>query len=104
MSGDALLEAIRAARRAKAKAGQDMQLLLAYAREHVTSRPYRLADLADAAGLSISGVRTGYSRADHRASRASQRSRWPPAHPAGRHEPARPQGASDRSRATITAA
>ena len=64
MSGDALLQAIRAARRAKAKAGHDMQLLLAYAREHVTSRPYRLADLADAAGLSISGVRTGYSRAD----------------------------------------
>ncbi len=27
-------------------------------------RPYRLADLADAAGMSISGVRTAYTKAD----------------------------------------
>ena len=72
MSGDALLEAIRTARQRKEKADQDMRLLLAYAREHVTPRPYRLADLADAAGMSISGVRTGYSQADiDQAARAS---------------------------------
>jgi hypothetical protein len=64
MSGDALLEAICAVRQRKEKADQDMRLLLAYAREHVTPRPYRLADLAKAAGMSISGVRTAYSRAD----------------------------------------
>jgi hypothetical protein len=64
MNGDALLEAIRAVRQRKEKADRDMRLLLAYAREHVTPRPYRLADLADAAGLSISGVRTVYSQAD----------------------------------------
>jgi AraC-like DNA-binding protein len=64
MSGDALLEAIRAVRQRKEKADRDMRLLLAYAREHVTPRPYRLADLAQAAGLSISGVRTAYSQAD----------------------------------------
>ena len=64
MNGDALLEAIRAVRQRKEKANQDMRLLLAYAREHVTPRPYRLADLAEAAGLSISGVRTAYGEAD----------------------------------------
>jgi hypothetical protein len=64
MSGDALLEAIRAVRQRKEQADQDMRLLLAYAREHVTPRPYRLADLAKAAGRSISGVRTAYTQAD----------------------------------------
>jgi hypothetical protein len=64
MSEDALLEAIRAVRQRKEKADLDMRLLLAYAREHVKPRPYRLADLAQAAGLSISGVRTAYSQAD----------------------------------------
>ena len=64
MSGDALLEAICAVRQRKERADQDMRLLLAYAREHITPRPYRLADLAQAAGMSISGVRTAYSQAD----------------------------------------
>ena len=64
MNGDVLLEAIRAVRQRKEKADQDMRLLLAYAREHVKTRPYRLADLAQAAGMSISGVRTVYSQAD----------------------------------------
>jgi AraC-like DNA-binding protein len=64
MSGDALLEAIRAVRQRKEKADRDMRLLLAYAREHVKPRPYRLADLAQAAGMSISGVRTAYRQAD----------------------------------------
>jgi AraC-like DNA-binding protein len=64
MSGDALLEALRTVRQRKEKADQDMRLLLAYAREHVTPRPYRLADLAQAAGMSISGVRTAYRQAD----------------------------------------
>ena len=64
MSGDALLEALRAVRLHKEKADQDMRLLLAYAREHVQPRPYRLADLAQATGMSISGVRTAYSQAD----------------------------------------
>jgi hypothetical protein len=64
MSGDALLEAIRAVRQRKEQADRDIRLLLAYAREHVIPRPYRLADLADAAGMSISGVRRAYSQAD----------------------------------------
>jgi hypothetical protein len=64
MSGDALLEALRTVRQRKERVDQDMRLLLAYAREHVTPRPYRLADLAQAASMSISGVRTAYSQAD----------------------------------------
>jgi hypothetical protein len=37
-----------------------MRLLIAYAREYIRPRPYRLEDLAVAAGMSISGVRTAY--------------------------------------------
>ncbi|WP_328438535.1 hypothetical protein OHA71_17865 [Streptomyces sp. NBC_00444] len=37
---------------------------LAYAREFTAPRPYSLASLAEAAGLSISGVRTAYTPAD----------------------------------------
>jgi hypothetical protein len=61
---DPLLEAISNARQRKEQANRDIRLLLAYAREHVTPRPYRLADLAEAAGMSISGVRVAYSQAD----------------------------------------
>jgi len=38
-----------------------MRLLIAYARNVVRPRPYRLGDLAHASGMSISGVRTAYS-------------------------------------------
>ncbi len=54
----------RSVRQRKEQADRDMRLLLAYAREHVTPRPYRLADLAEAAGMSISGVRSAYRQAD----------------------------------------
>ena len=65
MTGDdPLLSALEDAARRKQQASHDMRLLLAYAREHTRPRPYRLADLADAAGMSISGVRTAYSTAD----------------------------------------
>ena len=61
---DPLLAALADARKRKERANQQIRLLLAYAREHVQPRPYRLADLAEAAGMSISGVRTAYTRAD----------------------------------------
>ena len=64
MTGDALVSAVRNARLRKEQADRDLRLLIAYAREIVTPRPYRLADLAEAAGISISGVRTFYNRAD----------------------------------------
>ena len=61
---DPLLAALADAAQRKQRADHDMRLLLAYAREHVQPRPYRLADLADAAGMSISGIRTAYTQAD----------------------------------------
>jgi hypothetical protein len=64
MTDDALLAALADTRRRKDQAARDMRLLLAYAREIVTPRPYRLADLAEAAGLSISGIRTAYTASD----------------------------------------
>jgi hypothetical protein len=65
MTGDdPLLSALVDARERKQRANRDIRLLLAYAREHVQPRPYRLADLAHAAGMSISGVRTAYTQAD----------------------------------------
>jgi hypothetical protein len=64
MTADPLLAALASAAQRKQQASQDMRLLLAYAREVVTPRPYRLADLAQAAGISISGVRAAYTDAD----------------------------------------
>jgi hypothetical protein len=61
---DPLLAALSDARQRKERAVNDMRLLLAYAREHTQPRPYRLADLAQAAGMSISGIRTAYTKAD----------------------------------------
>ena len=59
---DPLLAALADAGQRKQRADHDIRLLLAYAREHVQPRPYRLADLAQAAGMSISGIRTAYTR------------------------------------------
>ena len=61
---DPLLAALADAAQRKQRAERDIRLLLAYAREHTQPRPYRLADLAQAAGKSISGIRTAYSTAD----------------------------------------
>ena len=63
-AADVLLVALADARQRKQQAAQDVRLLLAYAREFATPRPYRLADLAEAAGMSISGIRTAYTPAD----------------------------------------
>ncbi|MEV6601972.1 hypothetical protein AB0M36_34730 [Actinoplanes sp. NPDC051346] len=59
-----LLDHLADARRDRDRAAERIRLLLAYAREHVRPCPYRLADLADASGLSLSGVRTHYDRTD----------------------------------------
>ncbi len=40
-----------------------MRLLIAYGREFTRPRPYRLEDLARAADISISGIRTAYAEA-----------------------------------------
>ena len=46
--GDPVLAALRAARARRDQADRDIRILLAYARELATPRPYRLADLAAA--------------------------------------------------------
>ena len=61
---DPVLAALRAARDRRDQADRDIRILLAYARELATPRPYRLADLAEATGRSISGVRTAYTHHD----------------------------------------
>ena len=66
---DPVLAALRAARIRRDQADHDIRILLAYARELATPRPYRLADLAEATGKSISGIRTAYTPADVDAAR-----------------------------------
>jgi len=61
---DPLVFALIRARRAKEEAEQQIRELLAYGREFVQPRPYTLGDLAAAAGMSISGVRTAYGHRD----------------------------------------
>jgi hypothetical protein len=57
---DPLLHELRQARRRIEQAQQDIRTLIALAREFTRPRPYTLTDLADAAGMSVSGVRTAY--------------------------------------------
>jgi hypothetical protein len=57
---DPVLVEISTQRERMLQAERTMRLLIAYAREYVRPRPYRLEDLAVAAGMSISGVRTAY--------------------------------------------
>lgn len=57
---DPLLAEIAHARAAMLEAEKRMRLLIAYGREFIDPRPYKLDDLARAAGMSISGVRTAY--------------------------------------------
>jgi hypothetical protein len=64
MTDDAVLAALADARRRKDQADRDIRLLLAYAREIAAPRPYRLADLAQATGVSISGIRVAYAESD----------------------------------------
>jgi hypothetical protein len=64
LGDDPVLAALRAARARRDQADRDIRILLAYARELAAPRPYRLADLAEATGRSLSGVRTAYTAAD----------------------------------------
>ena len=63
-ASDPVLAALRAARTRRDQADRDIRILLAYARELATAQPYRLADLAEATGRSISCVRTAYTPHD----------------------------------------
>jgi hypothetical protein len=57
---DPLLGEVARCRAEMLNAERRMRLLVAYAREFVRPQPYQLKDLAQAAGLSISGVRIAY--------------------------------------------
>lgn len=61
---DPLLTTLAGLRRQRLELDSAIRRLLAYGREFVRPRPYRLVDLADAAGMSISGVRTAYDADD----------------------------------------
>jgi hypothetical protein len=78
MTDDALLAALADARRRKDQAARDMRLLLAYAREIITPRLYRLADLAQATGMSISGIRVAYSHRTSSTPGSSSTTPWAP--------------------------
>ncbi|WP_158892373.1 hypothetical protein [Amycolatopsis anabasis] len=57
---DPLLAELVYVRHVLLAAEKRLRMLIAYGREFVQPRPYRLEDLAQAAGMSISGARTAY--------------------------------------------
>lgn len=61
---DPILDRLRQASLRAKRAQEEIQLLVAYARNFTGYRPYRLSDLASAAGYSISGIRTAPTSRD----------------------------------------
>jgi hypothetical protein len=57
---DPLLATLTSLRNRRLQLEADMRLLIAYGRRFTHPRPYKLIDLAEAAGMSISGIRTAY--------------------------------------------
>jgi hypothetical protein len=57
---DPLLSTLTSLRNRRLQLEADMRLLVAYGRCFTHPRPYKLIDLANAAGMSISGIRTAY--------------------------------------------
>jgi hypothetical protein len=63
-SSDAVLAALADAHVRRMRAEEEIRLLLAYGRQFVYPHPYTLGELAQAAGMSVSGVRTAFSSHD----------------------------------------
>jgi hypothetical protein len=57
---DPLLSTLASLRARRLRIEADTRLLIAYARRFTHPRPYKLIDLAEAAGMSISGARIAY--------------------------------------------
>ena len=57
---DPLLSTLEGLRNERLRLEAEMRLLIAYARRFTHPRPYKLIDLAEAGGMSISGVRIAY--------------------------------------------
>ncbi|MFF4399375.1 hypothetical protein [Streptomyces sp. NPDC001480] len=64
LTSDDFLRQLAALREQREQIDRHIRAHLAYAREFTSPRPYTLASLAEAAGLSISGVRTAFTTAD----------------------------------------
>jgi len=58
---DPLLSTLTSLRNRRLQLEAEMRLLIAYGRCFTHPRPYKLIDLANAAGMSISGIRTAYN-------------------------------------------
>jgi hypothetical protein len=58
---DPLLSTLRGLHEQRLQLEANMRLLMAYGRRFTSPRPYKLIDLARAAGLSISGVRIAFT-------------------------------------------
>jgi hypothetical protein len=65
-NADPLLAALQHARARIAAGDEELRLLLAYARRFVYPHPYSLGELAAAAGMSASGIRSAFSADDVR--------------------------------------
>jgi hypothetical protein len=78
---DPLLSTLAQLRQERLRLEADMRLLIAYGRRFTHPRPYKLIDLANAAGMSISGVRTAYD--DEEVEQAADILSRPPAPPGG---------------------
>lgn len=63
---DPLFLALEEARARKAAADAEIRRLLAYGREFLGTRPYRLESLAEASGMTPSGIRTAYGEEELR--------------------------------------
>ena len=63
-SSDAVLAALADAHARRMRAEEEIRLLLAYARQFVYPHPYTFGELANAAGMSVSGVRTAFGSQD----------------------------------------
>jgi hypothetical protein len=75
---DPLLSTLADLRQQRLRLEADMRLLMAYGRCFTHPRPYKLIDLANAAGLSISGVRIAFD--DDEITQAAEILRRPPAY------------------------
>ncbi|MFF1280166.1 hypothetical protein ACFVY4_05150 [Streptomyces sp. NPDC058299] len=64
LTTDDFLRQLTVLRKQREQIDRQIRACLAYAREFTSPRPYTLASLAEAAGLSISGVRTAYTPED----------------------------------------
>ena len=78
---DPLLSTLARLRQERLRLEADMRLLIAYGRRFTHPRPYKLIDLANAAGMSISGVRTAYD--EEEVDQAAGILNRPPAPPGG---------------------